>query len=239
MQIAQQLVEAKEQLEQRLQQRLAIMVETVKAPLLNHISAINLPDSPIAKQQFVGQFRDCIENYKALLLQHHCLKAVSHQFATDSVALINRVMIKTVIELLLSSDELVAVEIHDWNKALFESFTITPEGTLQPLQHPFIPPDETQELSREIIDGEYLGSVHLFYQTKTLKEIERQGEQSIADFIDQSERLFAETRQRMLRSRLLEVVIFFIVTVAAMFTISLLTIVRPFKAAHRPCRQVS
>lgn len=232
------IAQAEQRLHGDLEAQLAIVAVAVRGPLQNQVSLIH-DDSDPSKERVIEQFAACIDDTTTARI-YQCLKARAHYFSLDSIGLINHSMIKTLIDLLLSHEALVAVEVLDWEDRLFDGYALDQEGSLHPLRERFANPARTLvSMEQPVIEDDYLGRVIFHYRTDAIDALARRAEESIAQFIASSnENVRAATRQ-MTRTRLIEEAILFLSSLLAISLITLMTIIQPLRQITRHAENIA
>lgn len=223
----QDIAAAEAQFQADLRYQLDILATAARGPLLNRVSAIPV-DNQDNESEVIAQFTTCLEQSDPTRA-YACLKVRAHRFAIDSMHLVNHLLIKTSIELLFAREGLIAVEILDWDDQLLDGYRLNDQGELQPLHAPFVAPRDVQRLAREVIEEEYLGQVIFYYTYAQIDAMRQRADEAIASFIAYSDAQFAAARQHLLRARLIEGLLFFVLSLVAISTITLVTITRPLK----------
>lgn len=221
-----EIEQARQRLTHNLQAQLEIIAKAVQGPLQNQVSLIR-DVSAQAEEQVVRQFAVCLEGTVTSRI-YDCLKMRTHHFFIGSIDLINHLMIKTSVELLLSHKDLVAVEVLDWEDRLYDGYALDRNGIPHPLQQRFSSSSrKLHSMEQTVIEDDYLGRVIFYYNTDTLDALSHRSEESIAQFIDYSNRNVLMATRQMTRARLIEGAILFVLSLLAISLITLLTIIRP------------
>lgn len=223
----QDIAAAEAQFHADLRHQLDILATAARGPLLNRISAIPVNNQD-SEAKVIGQFATCLEEHDRARA-YACLKVRAHRFAIDAMHLVNHLLIKTSIELLFAREGLIAVEILDWDDQLLDGYRLNDQGDLQPLHAPFVASRHVHRLAREVIEEEYLGQVIFYYTHAQIDAMRHRADEAIAAFIAYSDAQFAAARQHLLRARLIEGLLFFVLSLVAISTITLVTIIRPLK----------
>lgn len=233
-----EIEQAEQHLIADLQAQLAIITKAVRGPLQNHVSVVrDVGES--AEAQIVRQFADCLRNTETSRI-YSCLKVHAHHFSLDSIDLTNHLMIKTSIELLLSREELVAVEVLDWEDQLFAGYALDRDGILHPLRQRFASQRQTlRRLEQLVVEDDYLGRVIFHYHTETIDAQSRRAEESIAQFIEYSDRSAVTATRQITQTRLIEGVIFFVLSLLAISIITLASIIRPLTQLTRHAEYIA
>lgn len=233
-----EIAQAEQRLAQDLQAQLVIIAKAVQGPLQNQVSLV-YDVSEHAEERVVRQFSDCLNETETARV-YQCLKVRSHHFSLDSIDLSNRLMIRTSIELLLSREELVAVEVLDWEDRLFDGYALDRDGALHPLRQRFSSPGHAlHSLEQPVVDGDYLGRVVFHYHTDTIAALSHKAEESIAQFIDYSDRSTVTATRQITQARLIEGVILFGLSLLAISLITLVTIIRPLTQLTRHAEDIA
>lgn len=232
-----------EQAEQRLIEdlntELAILTGSVEGPLRSQVSLIHTFSQEV-EDYVVEQFTDCLTGTTTSSI-YHCLRMRSHHFSIDTIRMVNRMMIKTLVELLLSREELVAVEVLDWDDHLFVGYTLDQQGALSPLSERFAarPGRALHRMEQPVVAEDYLGRVIFHYHTDTIDALSRKAEDSIAQFIDYSNASVLKTIAQITRTRILEGAIFFGISLTAIFLITLIGIIHPLRQLTRHAETIA
>jgi len=227
-----EIAEAEARLSADLQAQLNIIVRAVRGPLQSQISMIR-DESDQVEERVVQQFSDCLSEQDAGRA-YQCIKIRAHHFSIDSIDLINRLMIKTSIELLLSREELVAVEVLDWEDRLFDGYALDQDGALSRLRERFASPERLlSRLEQSVIEDDYLGRVIFHYHTDSIEALRRKADAAIAGLIKESERNARTATQHLTRMRLIEGTLLFALSLLAISLITLFTIIQPLRQLTR------
>lgn len=220
-----------------LSEQLHILVQAVKGPLLNNISRIQ-ETSPYIEQEVVKRFRTCFQQNTSQT-SFECLKIYSNYFTINAVRIVNHLMMQTSIQLLLSKGDLVAVEILDWEDKIFAGFTLNDQGEISRIQQRFALSQHIQSISQKVLTDDYLGKVIFYYNNQTLDQIRERAEQDILSFIKYTEQQVHAEIQRITQSRIIEAIIFFIISLLAISFIVLITIIQPLLLLKRQAEALS
>jgi diguanylate cyclase (GGDEF)-like protein len=237
-QFAQDLAAQRQAFITNLTAQLTITAKAVQGILLNQISNIH-EQSDDAEQEMINKFATCL-TLPETTMTYQCLRGQSHHFALSSINLINHLMIKTIISLLCLHEGLVAVELLDWEDQLFDGYYVTATGELERLQQRFDPAGQKlHQLQQAVMDDDYLGQIIFHYHTHSLDALQIQYDNDIKQLIIYSQANFEATLDHLIHIRLLEGVLFFVLSLIAISFITFVTIIRPLKTLTHQARALA
>lgn len=222
---------------EELKAQLEIVALSAQGPLLNALSTVK-DTSVYAEQRTVDQFARCFQN-GATHSTYECLKIRSNYFSMHSTRIVNRLMIKTTIQLLLSHEDMIAVEILDWQDNLFDGFTIDQTGNVTSIGQTFRPPAGARMIRQDIVNDEYLGQVVFYYDTTSIDAIRNKAEAAIIQFSEYTEQQVISSSQQIARTRLAEGSLLFLVSLSAISGIVILTVIAPLLSLTRKAEALS
>ncbi|MEG3637892.1 ATP-binding protein [Magnetococcus sp. PR-3] len=227
--LTKQIQDIEQQLVAALQPQLALLTKMVRPPLLNAISAIE-DDSHVANQRVIKGFKDCFQTTEAPQITR-CLEQKSRFFIPKAIQLLNRSYIRTTASTILSSSEVVSIEILDWEGQFYAGFHQNSQGQIQSLKAPIAPPPDSQRIQQEIRDqGEYLGLIVFHYQTHRLALLRQRAEQGLHRTIELIEHNQDSRIEQITFNRMVEGGVFFVLLFIAISWVSMRTIVQPLQS---------
>lgn len=235
--LAQEIRIAQQKQIHALEEQLKILAHSVKGPLINHISTIQ-DTSDYIEQQVIKRFQSCFQQNTSQTT-FECLKMYSSHFTLNTIRIVNRLMIQTNIQLLLSRGDILAVEILDWEGKFFDGFFLNDAGEISHIQQDSVINPNLLSLSKDIFDDEYLGKITFYYDQRLLANIHERAEQDILAFTAYTEQQVATSIQQITQSRIIEASIFFVTSLLAISLIVIFTIIRPLLILKRQAEKLA
>ncbi|MGD8837092.1 MAG: ATP-binding protein, partial [Desulfobacteraceae bacterium] len=231
------IAQAEAQLLQKLNMQLDLLTKFVKGPLTTR--ATDKRESIDAPTQFVDHFRYCLKlNSDAEIAQ--CLKYRTHRVTGDAVAAVKKALIVSAIHALLDDVDLVAIQIDDWEQKPYVGFFKTPDNQVAPFRSSEELPKGLHRLEREVkAEWEYWGKIDFFYSSQRIEAMRQSANSEIVEAIKLIERNIADQRSQLLRKRIIEGVLIFVMLMAVIFFASYRTILRPLKRLKQNAYQLA
>jgi PAS domain S-box-containing protein len=232
-----QIAKTEAQLLQKLNMQLDLLAQFVKGPLITR--ATEYPDSESDDSRFVEHFRFCLQmNSNAKIAQ--CLKYRTHRVTGDAVASVKKALIVSAIHALLDDADLFAIQIEDWEKKTYVGFLKTSKNQVVPFDTRKALPKGLHHLAKEVtVEWEYWGKIDFFYSSQRIEEMHRVADAQITEATRLIEQNIADQRRQLLRKRIIEGVLIFVLLIAVIFIASYRTILRPLKQLKQNAHQVA
>ncbi len=223
----------------KLEPQVDILSTLVSQPLLNRVwfSEIAAPESDAQKSTIIKQ---CFNRFDSPEKIAQCLDKFSQAGITKALASQTDTFITSSILNLLKDQDIIGIQIEDFDGALYVGYYRNEDGAISPLKSTKELPPDLPRLSREVnIDGESFGRVTFIYSLSQIQEMHV----NLVEYIKTVTRDIQETNETHLieitNYQIIEGIIIFIALVAAITLIGVTTIIRPIQKLEKNAELVA